>query len=263
MRNLFVVSKYLLLLNIIFCFACMSNDKHVKDNSLTIYAASSLITVLPKIEQAFQQLHPEINIEHNFAASSMLAKQIEHGAGADLFISAHPQWIKYLEKAHQLKKSAIDLLSNKLVLIVPLQQHPNLKHLQDLLNSNIERIALADWTHVPAGIYAKEALKKFEIWEQVQPKCIPALDVRAVLAYVERGEADCGIVYRTDAMIGDEIRIYDIADSLQPSILYQLAILKTSQEELVTPYISFLSTQPAQQIFSQNGFELIRGSHIK
>ena len=124
-----------------------------------------------------------------------------------------------------------------------------------MLSSDILRIALADWSHVPAGIYAKTALEKAGIWERIKAKCIPALDVHAALAYVERGDADCGIVYRTDAAITKNVlTAISLPKEIQPNIQYSAAITQNSDHPLSAAFLAFLQSEEAKRIFRESGF---------
>ncbi|MFQ5602297.1 MAG: molybdate ABC transporter substrate-binding protein [bacterium] len=226
---------------------------------MQVFAAASLTSVMPQIQPAFQLHFPEARIDFNFAASSILARQIEYGARADIFISANPQWSDWLQKqqllTHPHKK---EFLSNSLVIIVPLQNRAQITSVNQLTKPQVKRIALADWAHVPAGIYAKTALEKYHIWKQIAPKCLPALDVRAALAYVERGDVDCGIVYRTDASISVKIQIVsELPDEIQPEIHYTTGLVTSSRHPLARPFLDFFYSNIAKDIFLENGFKMV------
>ncbi len=226
---------------------------------LRIYAAASLTTVLAQIETEFTAAHPLAKIEFNFVASSFLAKQIEQGAPADVFISADVEWMDYLLKRDRIKSTShVIFLSNRLVLIAPKDNIDKVRSLSDLTNAKVQRIALGDWAHVPAGKYARQALEKLGIWESVAPKCLPALDVRAALAYVEQGNADCGIVYRTDAAISKKVRIVaELPAEIQPKIEYALGITTPSTHPFAQTFFAFLRSPAASRVFEEHGFIVI------
>lgn len=252
--------KILAISAILIGLACSSNDSSPNRlKPLQILAAASLTSVLPQLTQAFQEKYPEVEIEFNFAASSILAKQIEQGAKADIYFSANTQWIDYLISKNQIRPDTrIDVVSNKLVLIVPKKSKIFINDLQDLSQPFVKRIALADWTHVPAGMYAKETLEKYGIWHKIVTKCIPALDVRAALSYVERGDVECGIVYRTDTFISKKVRIAgELPAEIEPKILYSAAITKSSTHPLAKALLSFLLSNAAKDVFKQNGFVIL------
>lgn len=223
-----------------------------------IYAASSLTTVLPEIAEAYQKQHAGERLEFNFAASSILAKQIEHGVQADIFFSANREWMDYLQKKNLLKPATrMDVFRNSLVLVQPAHATKSLSSVGDLASPGISRIALGDWSHVPAGIYAKSALEKLGLWAAVQPKCIPAVDVRAALTYVERREADCGIVYRTDARLSSKVVIVlEFPKESQPEIIYPVAVMRGSRAKHSLDFIRFLKTPDAEKIARRHGFSL-------
>lgn len=227
-----------------------------KTGTLRIFAAASLTPVMPKLRDRFLKTHPGVRFEFNFAASSILAKQIAYGAAADIFVSARPDWVDYLEKKDLIEAgNRFEFLSNKLVIIIPKTSRLGISTVRDLLNPAIERIALADWSNVPAGIYAMEALHRDGIWKAVEPKCIPALDVRAALTYVERGEVDCGIVYRTDAMLSEKVKIaLQLPESIQPKIRYSVAIIGQENQALARSFVRFLMSDAAKGIFEKYGF---------
>lgn len=236
---------------------CSKRESASGENEpLRTFAAASLSTVLPKVAEIFEKEMPDLKIEFSFAASSILAKQIEQGAPADIYFSANSEWVAYLEQKNLIKpNSRMDLLGNLLVLIVPEKEKiPNLT-LQDLNSAKVTSIALGDWSHVPAGIYARQALEKLGLWQQIEPKCIPALDVRAALTYVARGEADCGIVYRTDAYISDKVVIaQELSEKIQPRIVYPVVILRDSRHPRSEPFCAFLQSPAAKRVFEQAGF---------
>ncbi|MFQ6113729.1 MAG: molybdate ABC transporter substrate-binding protein [bacterium] len=239
------------------CSFCDSAEDYSKP--LRIYAAASLTSVMPEVAEVFQRDHPHAKIEFNFAASSILAKQIEHGAAADIFVSANTQWIDFLENKHHVQSnSRVELLSNKLVLIVPSKDKKTVTSLHDLERPDVQRIALADWAHVPAGLYSKIALENYGIWRNIESKCIPALDVRAALSYVERGDADCGIVYLTDVTISQKVKIaMELPAGIQPDIRYTAIMTRSSTHPLARSFLSFLISREAEAVFKQHGFVIV------
>ncbi|MFQ5675531.1 MAG: molybdate ABC transporter substrate-binding protein [bacterium] len=238
-------------------FGCSSeNSSQETARPLKVFAAASLTSVMPIIAESFQRKFPKATLEFNFAASSLLAKQIYQGADADIYLSANDNWIQFLAARNRIQPDTqAAFLSNELVLITSRTAADRLKNLHDLLSMDIQRIALADWSHVPAGIYAKAALQKAGIWEKIRGKCIPALDVRAALTYVERGDVECGIVYRSDALTANKVVWTNfIGKELQPDIHYYIAIVQKSTHPLNKAFHSFLFSPSARQIFNESGF---------
>ncbi len=254
-HNLFKTLFFgLIFSRLIFCSS--ENSIGEADHPLRVFAAASLASVMPAIADAFQKELEKTEVEFNFAASSILAKQIERGAHADIYLSANLQWLQFLMEKKKLQKdSQVNFLGNELVLVTSKNRPRDSTGLEDLLSSDILRIALADWSHVPAGIYAKTALEKAGIWEKIKPKCIPALDVRAALAYVERGDVDYALVYRTDAAISKNVLISgSLPKEIQPNIQYSAAATPNSTHPLSAAFLSFLKSQAAKRIFRESGF---------
>src|ERR1700680_2586390 len=195
---------------------------------VTIFAAASLKDALDDVAKNYER-DRGVKIVASYAASSALAKQIEQGAPADMFISADLDWMDYLEMRKQIRtESRKNLLSNKLVLIASADSKakvdiaPNFP-LASLLGN--ERLAMADPTSVPAGKYGKASLEALGVWKDVGPKVAPAENVRSALALVSRGETPFGIVYRTDALADKKVRIVgEFPDNTHPPIVYPAAL---------------------------------------
>jgi molybdate transport system substrate-binding protein len=195
----------------------------------------------------------------SFAASSALARQIEAGAAADLFISADEEWMSAVQRKGLLKPGTrARLAGNRLVLIAPLASRASLSvrpgfPLSAALGSG--RLAMADPGFVPAGRYARAALIRLGAWDSVRRKLAPAENVRAALAFVERGEAPLGIVYATDALASNKVRIVGrFPPSSHPPISYPLALLKSSRSPEAEGFRRFLLSPAGKAIFRRYGF---------
>lgn len=223
---------------------------------MTIFAAASLTTAISSIRDEFERQHPETALRLNFAASSILAKQIADGAPADIFLSANSQWMDFLEeKGLLVEHSRRDLLSNRLVVIVAQNSGGRINDIRELATPAVKRLAIADWTHVPAGMYAKEVLVGCDLWQKIQSKCLPGLDARATVAYVEGKNADYGLVYLSDAKVSSGVEIaYLLPDSLQPDITYPMAVVNRRNFDSARLFLDFLESSMARQIFIENGF---------
>jgi len=174
---------------------------------VTVFAAASLTDALKEIATAYEGSSGD-KLVFNFGASSILARQIQEGAPADLFFSADEAKMDSLAKGGLVtKETRRSLLSNTLVIVVPADSTLTLATPADLATSKVRVLALAEPQSVPAGIYAKEWLKSLKLWSKVIDKVIPTENVRAALAAVESGNADLGIVYKTDAGISKKVRI--------------------------------------------------------
>lgn len=225
--------------------------------NVLVFAAASLTNVLEEIDAAFSAL-TGVHVRASYASSSVLAKQIEAGAPADIFLSADRKWMDYLEK-HQLLKdgSRRDVLGNQLVLIAPAASAVQVKlargvNLAALLQGG--RLATGDPDSVPAGIYARQALAQLGAWDALADHLVRAENVRAALAYVARGEAPLGIVYRTDALAEQRVRIVDtFPGSSHPPITYPVARTLQSNPD-ARRYSDFLSSEAGRAIFTKYGF---------
>lgn len=223
-----------------------------------VLAAASLqesLTTVAKKWAASGHAMPVVS----FAASSALARQIEAGAPADLFISADQQWMNELQKRGLLaSKSRSILLGNDLVLIAPLASHirlPIAKGLPLARALGTGRLAIADPAAVPAGIYAEAALKSLGAWGDVKGRLAPAENVRAALAFVERGDAPLGIVYATDAFQSKKVRIIGrFPATSHEAILYPVARLASSTSVEAESFLHFLVSPAAKAVFRQFGF---------
>jgi molybdate transport system substrate-binding protein len=195
----------------------------------------------------------------SFGASSALARQIEAGAPADLFISADEDWMNYLENKSLLRpQSRSSFLGNRLVLIAPIESRVNLSispgfPLAQALGGG--RLAIADPAAVPAGKYGKAALTALGVWQSVAPKLAPAENVRAALAFVERSETPLGIVYETDAFASKKVRIVGrFPENSHPPIAYPIASLRASRNTDAEGFRRFLISPAGKAIFRRFGF---------
>jgi molybdate transport system substrate-binding protein len=225
--------------------------------TLLVFAAASLTDVLQEVDAAFTA-RTGIQVKASFAASSVLAKQIEAGAPADVFFSADGEWMDYLDQRGLLRSgSRRDLLGNALVLIAPADSTLRLKIAPgfDLAGAlKGARLATGDPDSVPAGLYARAALTKLGVWEGVADHLVRAENVRAALEYVARGEVPLGIVYRTDALAEKRVRVVDVfpADT-HPPITYPLALTSGAKPQ-ASAFSEFLGGESARQMFVRRGF---------
>ena len=230
--------------------------------SITVFAAASLKNALDDTNAAFTKA-TGVKVTTSYEASSALAKQIEQGAPADVFISADLQWMDYAN-AHKLIKpdTRFNLLGNRLVLIAPKDSKLDRVAIGqgfDLATlAGDGRIAVADVTAVPAGRYAKAALEKLGAWTAAEPKLAQAENVRATLAFVARDETQVGIVYETDAMIEPRVKIVGaFPDGSYPPVTYPVAATADSKKAGVARYLAFLRSGAAKTIFDKYGFSFL------
>jgi molybdate transport system substrate-binding protein len=226
--------------------------------AVTVFAAASTTNALNDIANVFAE-KKQGKVTYSFASSSTLAKQIENGAPANVFLSADDKWMSYLADKKMIEPgSRFDLLGNRLVLIAPQDSKANVQigpgfDLAALLGDG--RLAMGDPAHVPAGLYGKEALQKLKVWQAVEPKVAPAKDVRAALALVERGEAPFGVVYATDAAISKKVKVVGVfPEDSHPPIVYPVALVKDRGTDAAKSFLGFLKSPEAIQIFEKYGF---------
>jgi molybdate transport system substrate-binding protein len=227
---------------------------------ITVFAAASLTDALGEIGKAYEA-EGKGRIVASFASSSDLARQIEHGAPADLFISADQQWADYLDQRGLIEKgSRFDLLSNELVLVAPANSEVKMAIATDFpLAAALGdgRLAVGDPDHVPAGIYARQALETLGVWSSVQDRLARAGSVRAALLFVERGDCPLGIVYRSDALSDAKVRVVGTfpADS-HPPVIYPAARVAGHVSPAAIAFLRYLTTPQAAAIFKKYGFNI-------
>jgi molybdate transport system substrate-binding protein len=225
---------------------------------VTIFAAASTAGAIEAAARGFEALNAG-SVRAVFAASSILARQISQGAPADIYLSANAAWMDELERADDLQPgSRVDLLSNTLVLIAPLNQafEITVEPGFDLAKALGEgRLAMGDPSHVPAGIYAKAALDRLGVWDSLGSKLAFANNVRGALALVERGAAAAGIVYASDAMAGARVRVVAaFPPKARAPIVYPMAIVRARAAPAVTAFHRYLQGAAAGAIFRKYGF---------
>lgn len=221
---------------------------------LSVFAAASLTDALEEIGAAYEKAGGD-TIRLNLGASSLLARQIEEGAPADLFLSADEEKMDALGKRGLLLAGTRrSVLSNTLVIVVPKDSAGKLAGPQDL--AAVSTLALADPQAVPAGLYAKEYLRKLGLWSKVIDKVIPTENVRAALAAVESGNVDAAIVYKTDAGISQRVRIaYEVPLAQGPKISYPFAVVaESNRKEAAKRFLAYLESEPALAVFRKHGF---------
>jgi molybdate transport system substrate-binding protein len=224
--------------------------------NLLVSAAASLKDALEEIQPVYQQSKPNVNITYNFGSSGALHQQIEQGAPADIFISAARRQIDALEQKGMLVPGTrTNLANNRLVLIVP-HNSTGVNSFFNLRDANIRRIAMGEPRSVPAGQYAQQVLQKLGIFEPIKPKLVFANNVRQVLASVESGNADAGLVYATDAQISHRVKVVVAADEkFHSPIVYPMGVIKRSRNiPAAREFLDFLSSNQAKAILRKYGF---------
>ncbi|MEQ9814269.1 MAG: molybdate ABC transporter substrate-binding protein [Azospirillaceae bacterium] len=224
-----------------------------------VFAAASLTDALGEAADSFQMATGH-EITLAFAGSSTLARQIESGAPAEVFLSANVAWMDHLaERGLILPESRRDLVGNDLVVVTPADSAATLEDasgLPALIGDG--RLAIADPDHVPAGIYARESLETLGLWPAIENRTARGTDVRATLALVERGEVPAGIVYRTDAAIAEVRVVFVLPPDSHAPIIYPAA-LTPAAGPAAEAFLDFLGTAESRRIFHDHGFSTVDG----
>lgn len=243
---------------ILLAFSTLSSTLSIADQKITVYAAASLTNAIGEIATQYEK-EQAVKVVGSYAASSSLAKQIENGAPADVFISADLKWMNYLQDK---SKIAVDtrkhLLNNKLVLIAPKGQGFKVQTDKsfDLSKAFEGRLCTGDLESVPVGIYAKQSLMSLNWWSGIKTRIVGTQDVRAALAFVERGECAAGIVYETDAKISSKTEIVaTLPSESHDPIVYPVAVVTGAKPE-AKAFVDYLSSPQAGNIFLKYGFSI-------
>lgn len=228
--------------------------------TITVFGAASLTNALQEAGDAFSDA-TSLKVRFSFAASSALARQIENGARADLFVSADEEWMDYLQARDLVDATTRrNLLGNRLVLIAPSDSSLKLKiapHFGLLAALGGGRLATGDPDSVPVGRYARSALISLGVWKDVQDRLIRAENVRSALAFVARGEAPLGIVYETDVLIDRSVRRVDVFPaSTHPPILYPAALTRSAGTQ-ARRFMDWLGSKESSTVFRKYGFVVL------
>lgn len=233
--------------------AC-SGDETEETVTLTVSAAASLTDALGETADVFHETHPEIKVDFNFGGSGALQQQISKGAPADIFFSASERdFDALIDNGSISEENSVNLLRNELVLVTP-ADNQTVTSFDNITEAS--QIAAGTPESVPAGKYAMETFESMNITEEIEPLLVYAEDVRAVLTYVERGEVDAGLVYRTDALTSDSAEIADTApEKAHEPIVYPVGMINDSKNaEAAMIFFDFLQSEEALEIFENYGF---------
>ena len=227
-----------------------------EETTILLAAAASLKNVLDdKLIPLFEEQNPNIKVEATYDSSGKLQSQIEEGADVDVFMSAAMKQMNELdEQGMILEDSIVELLENKIVLIVPKGIHTSISSFEGILDA--ERISVGDPESVPAGQYAQESFTNLNMWDQVLEKASLGTNVTEVLNWVAEGSADAGVVYSTDAASNENVEV--VAEAPEGSVskvIYPIGVIKAStNEEAAKTFIEFLQSEEALNIFESYGF---------
>ena len=228
-------------------------------DKVTVYAAASLTNAINELDMIYEQKN-KVQIKTSYAGSSTLAKQIEAGAPADIFISADVQWMDYLQKKQLVSANdRVNLLGNRLVVIVPKARPIKLKMDKSF---DFTRIVQGKWCtgdtkSVPVGKYAKQALNSIGWWDKVLTRLVETEDVRAALNFVARGECQFGVVYATDAAISKNVVIVGtFPENTHQAIIYPIGLVIKNRESM--KFYKFLQSSQATKGFKKYGFSVLK-----
>ena len=214
---------YITFFILFFVSGCRQHSSQNSKHRIVVFAAASLTDVLGAWEERFESTYPTYDVDVNLAATSLLARQIDQGAEADLFFSANREWMYYLEKRGYIIPPILEPLGNKLV-VVGSTGTTDIRSFAE--RPEDYRLAIADPDHVPAGIYAKQALTCLGVWEDLSDHVIPTLDVRAALLSVQEGATELGVVYASDVRSATNVKtLFAPAETCQPNITYTVVRL--------------------------------------
>lgn len=233
-------------------------DSGRMSGDLLIYAAASLTDTIREIGANFKKEHPDLKVNISAGSSAQLAKQIAHGAPADVFLSANVEWMDYLEDKGLILETHFEPLGNRLVIITNINNKEPIRSIQDLMTDRTKYLAIADYNSAPAGIYAKQAFERLNIWQNIQSMLVVGDDVRQTMTYVERNEAEYGIVYETDAKVSKKVKyLFPLPEDSQPKIRYSFGAIKGSPNAAAAnafcAYI--IKDDSSRNVFKKYGFE--------
>jgi molybdate transport system substrate-binding protein len=237
----------------------MLRPSSARADDILVSAAASLTDVLKEISSGYQ-LKSQHTVKFNFGPSSGLARQIEEGAPADIFFSADLPQMDTLDKNGRLEPGTRkNVLSNQLVIIVPADSKLAISSPKDLLKADVRRIALAEPSSVPVGVYTSKYLTDEGLWDQVKPKVVPVQDVRATLAAVESGNVEAGFVYKTDAAVSKKVKIvYEVPIDKGTRITYPVAVVKESKrKDAARNFMNYLQSPVNKDVFKKYGFVVL------
>jgi molybdate transport system permease protein len=233
-----------------------NNTRSDSEQAVTVFAAAGSMHAINEITRHFHQKTGR-QVSVNFASSSVLAKQIAAGANFDIYLSANPKWMDYVQEKNLIAvKSRQELMGDRLVLIAPADSTVDYSGLtvEEMLKQTSSPISIGDPSHVPCGMYAKQALTAMGCWEVISNRIIPTSNVRSTQQNVEIGECPLGLVYQAGAKISDDVRIIHLFDaSLHQPIRFTIASAPNNSGEA---FLSFLQQSESKDIIARSGFTL-------
>lgn len=248
---------FMIMLSILLILAGCGNHEKDAESELYISAAASMTDVLTEIGEVYQKKEDGVKLVFNFDSSGTLKTQIEQGAPADVFISAAEKQMEELRKGGFMSEgTVVNLLKNQVVLIQPKNSKLKLEAFEDVLSDEVSMIAIGG-SDVPVGAYTERIYTNLGIWSRVQEKANLAANVRQVLDWVATENADCGIVYATDAAVEDDVKVVCTAsEAVCGPVVYPAGVVKGSgHTEEAEAFLSYLKSKEAREIFEKYGFQ--------
>lgn len=250
----------ILYIAILFLLCACGTQNKTQNPKVLIFCAASLTNVVSEIAEEFEAKH-DVDVQLNFASSGTLARQIEHGANPSLFLSANKKWVDYLNDIGKTQAEyEREIAGNSLVVISPKNSKIDTLIIEPGLNFTElfdGRLSVGDPKHVPAGDYAMQAIEKMDCKSEIEKRLLPAKDVRSALLIVELGEAEAGIVYRTDALKSEKVKIIaEIPMNYHTQIAYYLSVLKGKNNKSTQLFYEFLNSGSARKKWIHYGFKV-------
>lgn len=239
------------------CSTNQASETMKEKVELTVSAAVSLTDALTELKTSFEKEHSDVTLTYNFASSGKLVQQIEQGAPVDIFISANQSFMNQLEEKKLIDTATrAEVAKNVIVLITNKENETTVSSFEQLNKDNVQQMAIGDPDSVPAGKYSKQIFESLQLQDALKDKFVLASDVRQVLAYVESGNADFGIVYSSDALISDKVKVIATAKSeWHDPIVYPGAVIAGSKHpDAAKTFMDYLTSKKGKNILSKYGF---------
>lgn len=254
-RNFKIMAVLIAIL--IICAGCR---KEANGTELTILAAASLTDVCGEIEAKYEAANPDVNLTFSYGGSGALQMQIEEGVPCDVFISAATGQMTALdEKGLMNSDSIVNLLENKVVLIVPTDSDADITSFDEVATEKVKMIGLGEPGSVPVGQYSEEIFTNLGIFDAVKTKANYGSDARTVLSWVEMSAVDCGVVYATDAYTTDKVKIVcEAPEGSHKAVIYPAGVVKASgNKDAAEKFVSYLQTEEIMALFESYGFSRV------
>ncbi len=233
----------------LFLLVSCSGSKRVNEKEIKVFAAASLTDVITKLAQKFEQEY-NVTVKLNLAASGTLARQIDQGAEADVYLSANKNWMDFLVEKQKTKETAV-FAKNDLVLISPLNKDFQFKKVDSLLTNSECKIAIGDPGFVPAGKYAMQVFDYYQL--NLEDRYMQSQNVRSALMMVELGEADFGVVYKTDALQSKKVKvIYTFPEETHKPVEYYRVLI--SEKDLAKQFYDYLYSAETKKLLTNYSF---------